>query len=254
MSRLVLAPVAAVLCALLAGCKSREGSLGKGNDPLVYGPDRIPRQNVPLPERGNAGRDRGDPLLGTPAGRAPRRDDGPGYTDDPARFRGVHIPGPGTTPAALAAGNNDPDALKIDDGPPRIPLRPAGGPTGSPPGGPAGGPTGSPVGSPAGGSLPADPLATPPHSPTAAGGSLPPMPESVPTAGAALEPLHAELDRLGVARSDRQLTQEQGHYLFRATLPWDGARRQYVGAGDTPAAAIRQVIEQIRLDRGPDRP
>jgi hypothetical protein len=116
-----------VLGVCLAGCKSREGSLGRGSDPLVYGPDRIPRQNVPLPERGTVGQGRTDPLIAAPTGRAAPRDSSGGmYNDDPARFRGVHVPGPATTPAGLA-GRWEEEGLRISDGPPeRVPLRPVG--------------------------------------------------------------------------------------------------------------------------------
>jgi hypothetical protein len=49
-------------------------------------------------------------------------------------------------------------------------------------------------------------------------------------------------------------TQEGGEYLFRADVPIeggaDGAVRRYEGAGSTPAAAARQVLDQIKSDRG----
>lgn len=199
------------------GCKSREGSLGRGADPLVYGPDRIPRQNVPLPERGSVGQGRSDPLIGAPTGRKPSRDNSNGYTDDPARFRGIHIPSPATTPAGLA-GRVDDEGLKISDSPPeRVPLRPAGG-----------------------------------NNPSTPPSTAPPQPDSLPV-GPAIDTLEQELDRIGVPRDGRSLYREGTQYVFRATLPWDGARRQYTGAGDSPAAAIRQVIEQIRLDQQQSR-
>lgn len=113
----------------LSGCKSRDGnggsvggtgsSGGKVRDPLVYGPSRIPPQNVPLPERGVGSKDR-DPLT-APVGKT-----GSGYSDDPQRFKGTYIPGPGTTPAALAARTRDDDTLKIDTPDNRVPLRQTG--------------------------------------------------------------------------------------------------------------------------------
>lgn len=206
----------------LAGCKSREGSLGRGSDPLVYGPDRIPRQNVPLPERGAVGQGRTDPLIAAPTGRpGPRDSSGGGYSDDPARFRGVYVPGPATTPAGLA-GRWDEEGLKISDGPPeRVPLRPAADTTAA----------GQP----------------PPFPPRAS--TPPPQPESIPTTGPPLQNLYQELEHLGVPRDSFSLQREGSQYLFRATLPWDGARRQYTGVGNTPAEAVRQVLEQVRLDR-----
>jgi hypothetical protein len=61
-----------------AGCKNKESgpssNLSK-NDPLLAGPGRIPRQNIPLPDRGTAG------------GKRPE---------------GPYVPGPGGSPAALA--------------------------------------------------------------------------------------------------------------------------------------------------------
>jgi hypothetical protein len=213
-----------MFCVWLGGCKSREGSLGRGSDPLVYGPDRIPRQNVPLPERGTVGQGRTDPLIAAPTGRPSSRDSSGGeYNDDPARFRGVHIPGPATTPAGLA-GRWEEEGLKIPDGPPeRVPLRPA---------------------------TETSPAATLPSStPAPAASTLPPQPDSIPTTGPPLQALYQELERLGALRESFSLQRDGGQYLFRATLPWDGARRQYTGLGNTPIEAVRQVLEQIRLDR-----
>ena len=72
-----LALLAAVLA--LAGCKSRDGggmfSSGPSRtaDPLVVGPGRIPKQNLPVPGRDLAGGNRSDPLLGSPTGRTADR-------------------------------------------------------------------------------------------------------------------------------------------------------------------------------------
>lgn len=112
----------------LAGCKSTDGSASKNKpgDPLVFGPSRIPPQNVPLPDRAVANPKGGksDPLFDRPVGRT-----GAGYSDDPERFKGTYIPGPNSTPAAMAAKKNtDSDELKIaapaDN---RVPLRSTGG-------------------------------------------------------------------------------------------------------------------------------
>ncbi|MCE9564093.1 MAG: hypothetical protein K8U57_18775 [Planctomycetes bacterium] len=118
----------------LAGCKSRDGggnvgggSQGAMRDPLVYGAgSRIPPQNVPLPDRGGIGaKGRPDPLT-TPTGKSGDRT-GVGYSDDPERFKSTFNPGPGTTPASLAAKKNDGEELKIDTPDNRVPLRQVGG-------------------------------------------------------------------------------------------------------------------------------
>jgi hypothetical protein len=87
----------------------------KGNDPLVMGPGRIPKQNIPIPERGTAGKERPDPLLGSPAGRAGDTKTGASYNSDPERWKGgPFIPGMGSTPAALAGRARDDEGLKIE--------------------------------------------------------------------------------------------------------------------------------------------
>jgi hypothetical protein len=113
----------------LAGCRSDKDSGGSGGvgmgasrprdkDPLVVGPSKIPKQDLPVPDRltGPKG-SKPDPLM-SPTGSKT------GYTDDPERFKGVFLPGKGSTPAALAARSKDADELRIDDG---APLVPAGG-------------------------------------------------------------------------------------------------------------------------------
>ena len=112
----------------LAGCKTDKETQGTGvgrkNDPLVYGPSRIPRQDLPLPDRdrgiGNKGKT--DPLT-TPTGG--RNDKAAGYSDDPERWKGTVLPGKSTTPASLAGRANDGEELKIEA--PGVPLQPAGG-------------------------------------------------------------------------------------------------------------------------------
>jgi hypothetical protein len=117
-----------VMLFALAGCKSKDGgsSSTAPRDPLVYGPSRIPPQNVPLPDRTGVGvkGTKSDPLLDRPVSQ----NGGSGYSADPSRFTGTYIPGVGSTPAALAAKGKDSDELKIDtpvDN--RVPLKPAGG-------------------------------------------------------------------------------------------------------------------------------
>src|SRR5215210_6242885 len=120
----------------LTGCKSTKdatgAATGKSRDPLVYGPTRIPAQNLPLPDRGAVGAKgtKSDPLLERPVGKGDKDKTGVGYADGPERFRGTFIPGPGSTPAALAGKKGDGDELKIEapEAPDnRVPLRPGGG-------------------------------------------------------------------------------------------------------------------------------
>ena len=113
----------------LAGCRS-DGNKGSGSrDPLVYGPNRIPPQNVPLSDRSGVGAPRAPKPTRCSIARSGRMATraASAITTTPARFSGTHIPGPGTTPAALAAKTKDGDELKIDTPDNRVPLRPAGG-------------------------------------------------------------------------------------------------------------------------------
>jgi len=118
------------LFALAGGCKSKDGGSPGKSDPLMAGPGRIPQQNLPLPDRGGIGtKGKTDPLIGSPTGK-PGDKSGVGYNDDPERFKGTHIPGAASTPAALAGKGRDGDELKIDDAAKGVPLTPAGGTVG----------------------------------------------------------------------------------------------------------------------------
>ena len=63
--------------------------------------------------------------------------------------------------------------------------------------------------------------------------------------------ISAELEKYGVKREDRSLALENGKYTFRALVPisGNGARREYVGVGPTAAEAVKQVIDQVAVDR-----
>lgn len=193
-----------VVLLALAGCRSDSGKASGGRDPLVYGPNRIPPQNVPLSDRGGVGAKgtRSDPLLERPVGKNADKS-GVGYNDDPARFNATHIPGPGTTPAALAGKTRDGDELKIDTPDNRVPLRPAGG------------------------IVPID-----------------------NNSGPGAEHSFQELEKYGVRREDRSLTNEEGKYVFRASVTTsNGTKRSYTGVGTTSDEAVKQVLDQIAQDR-----
>jgi hypothetical protein len=120
-----VACICAAALVALVGCKSNKESQGMGvsrgkdkSDPLVYGPTKIPRQDLPIPDRATGGRGKPDPLTSPTGGKA-------GYSDDPERFKGTFIPGKPSTPAALAGRGKDDEGLRIDS--PGVPLTPAGG-------------------------------------------------------------------------------------------------------------------------------
>ena len=122
--RWVACVCAAALLALV-GCKSDKPDptagtgASRGKDPLVHGPTRIPRQDLPVPDRATGPKGRPDPLT-TPTGNKT------GYSDDPERFKGTFIPGKPSTPAALAGRGKDDEGLRIEssDG---VPLKQVGG-------------------------------------------------------------------------------------------------------------------------------
>jgi hypothetical protein len=205
----------------LTGCKSTKdggsaSTTGGKRDPLVYGPTRIPAQNLPLPDRGAIGAKgtKNDPLLERPVGKGSDKT-GVGYADGPERFRGTYIPGPGSTPAALAGKGKDGDELKIDapempDN--RVPLRPRGG------------------------VLPAGAIE---------------MGEMGEMGDGGLQALYADLAKYGAKREHMRLTQEDGRHVFRASVPisGSGAQCQYDGVGATATEAVKQVLDQVMADR-----
>jgi hypothetical protein len=126
--RVLAGAVGLALLLAAVGCKSKDGgsaSTTKNHDPLVMGPGRIPKQNIPIPDRGTAGKDKPDPLLGSPTGRDGKT--GSSYNSGAERWKnGPFIPGTDTTPAALAGrGRDDDEGLRIET--PGAGVRPAGG-------------------------------------------------------------------------------------------------------------------------------
>ena len=124
LARRWVACVCAVALLALVGCKSDKPDptagtgVSRGKDPLVHGPTRIPRQDLPLPDRATGPKGKPDPLTTPTGGKA-------GYSDDPERFKGTFIPGKTSTPAALAGRVKDDEGLRIDS--PGVPLTPVGG-------------------------------------------------------------------------------------------------------------------------------
>jgi hypothetical protein len=191
----------------LAGCKSSNPDPGTRNsDPLVSGPTRIPPQNVPLPDRTGIGSNgKTDPLLGSPTSK-PADKSGVGYSEDPSRFKETYIPGPNSTPAALASKFKDGEELKIDGTENRVPL-----------------------------------LQT--------GGSLPAKQVELNTG---LDSLYSELEKYGCKREDRSLTQENGQYVFRVSVPMmagNGAKLNVTGVGRTQEDAVKQALDQVIVER-----
>jgi hypothetical protein len=127
-SRRWFAVVCAVVLVSLVGCKSNKDADGNGsgvsrgkNDPLfASGPNLIPKQNVPIPDRAIGSKGRQDPLKTT--GISGEKI---GYSNDPERFKGTVILGERSTTAALAGRPKDSDELRIDDG--GVQLKPASG-------------------------------------------------------------------------------------------------------------------------------
>lgn len=124
-ARRLVACACLVALLALAGCKSDKSDpapggtgVSRGKDPLVYGPTKIPRQDLPIPDRATGPNGKRDPLT-TPTGNKT------GYSDDPERFKGTFLPGKASTPAALAGRNKDDDGLRIES--PGVPLTPTGG-------------------------------------------------------------------------------------------------------------------------------
>lgn len=68
----------------------------------------------------------------------------------------------------------------------------------------------------------------------------------VPLTGGGYESAAAELRRLGAKFGEP--VREGSEYVLRADVPvgGDGAYRRYEGVGDSPAAATRQVLEQVQ--------
>ena len=67
--------------------------------------------------------------------------------------------------------------------------------------------------------------------------------------GRGLDGLYVELKNLGVKPEDRSLGREDGKHVFRASVPWQGAKRQYTAYGDTEAEAVQKLIEYVMADR-----
>jgi hypothetical protein len=68
----------------------------------------------------------------------------------------------------------------------------------------------------------------------------------------ALDAVYRDLEKYGCKSEDRSITQENGEYVFRASVPREGgagAKLVVSGVGRTPEEAARQALEQIQSDR-----
>lgn len=68
---------------------------------------------------------------------------------------------------------------------------------------------------------------------------------------AAVESLYRELERYGCKSGDRTLTQENGKYVFRATVTRpasNGARLQCTETGATAEEAIKKVLDDVATE------
>jgi len=191
---------------LFAGCKDKPTTGGIArNDPLLGG-NRIPPQNVPVPDRGTAGNKSKpfDPLM-TPVGSKDTKS-GAGYTDDPQRWKGrPYSPNMGSVPASLAGRGKDGDELKIEDPTRGVPLQPAGGP----------------------------------------------IPAGDADLAASADLQLQQLREYGVAKGNYSFTRENGSVVFRANVPSPtGATQGFTGVGANPAEAVKQVLDQVKANRG----
>jgi len=225
--RLRTLAVCGIAIALLgSGCKffgkSNNDPPARVTDPLLGA--HIPPQNLPVPGKDSyAARERKDPLLGTPAGaeepganvsKPKPKTPTPGIPGAKIGSpREPYLPGRESTTAALAAHvQPDDDSLSIGD-------RRTNGSTTSAPKGPV--PL-RPIGSDGG---------------TAGGKTYEQLALEVKSLGAKLQPA----------------VTEGGQYVIRADVPLDsknsGQIRRYEGAGPTAAAAMKDLLEQIKSDK-----
>ena len=227
----------AVAVGISTGCKNRGGGgdapVARTSDPLLGGA-RIPPQDLPIPNRDVYGAGtKPDPLLGgsssptagTPTSDSDRTDRSPPppkktpndstYRTPPPSSSGPYRPDKGSTAAALAG------VVPVDDGDLSIGSRP--------PVTPAGGiPT----------SIPGKP--TP----------LRPPQDSSLTGGQTFEQIGSQLRQYGAKFTAAD--KEGNQYTFRADVPVPGGMpgqvRRYEGMGPTPAAAAKQVLDQVKVD------
>lgn len=188
------------------------------------GGSRIPPQDLPIPGKdsyGTAGRR--DPLLdsGRPAVRGEKTDrtensPPPTKKNDAAAAptsRSPYRPGRSTTPASLAG------RIATDDSDLSIGSRPAVVP--------AGGVADGPV-------------------------KLRPRDDSPLTGGRTYDEIADELRDHGAEWKPPEKDLETGQYVFDCNVPIgdgsDGRVRRYMGNGPTPAAAAKQVLDQVRAD------
>lgn len=82
------------------------------------------------------------------------------------------------------------------------------------------------------------------------GAVLPARPAEKPQSPA-LDAIYGELDKYGSKPEDRSIAQESGEYMFRASVPREGAfgaKLCFSGSGRTPEEAAKKVLDQIKSE------
>ena len=215
-SRLKLAAWVGV-CAVLAamGCKGtggkNESGMARGNDPLLG--HRIPPQNLPVPGRDAVGSREGrDPLLGSPTGE--KRGERAAKPGENGSASLPPRPGEPYRPSRGTTNAALAAPLKTDDGELSVgDRRPTGAVTGR--------------------------------------GPVPFRTDDSKAGGMTFAEIAGELRRYG-AKVGEPEREGNGHVLH-AEVPLDpdnpGRLRWYEGAGATPAAAAKQILDQVKGDR-----
>lgn len=78
------------------------------------------------------------------------------------------------------------------------------------------------------------------------------VPSDEPDPAIQADALLQQLQTYGVTRGNYTFSRENGVIVFRARAPisGNGATREYAGSGATANEAVKQVLDQIRSDRG----
>jgi hypothetical protein len=174
----------------------------------------------------------GDPLMGGPGRIPPQNVPVPDRGTAGGKGKTDPLVTPVTRPSEKTGVGytNDPDRFK---GPPYVPN------SGTVPAALAGQPKdGDELKIPSSGGVPLRP----------AGGSVPADTDAAAVADRELQ----QLQVYGVTRGNYGFEHGDAGYVFRAKVPEKagGAAREFVGTGATPTDAVKQVLDQLKADRG----